>query len=166
MKDKHIINLLEENGLKDLSDTDIRLVEAHVERCAECRREYEAAKVSSILLKTRAAQTLEPPPFFETRVLSAWRERQAAAAKPIVDKIRQMWQDTKILVTGLATSVAMLAVLAFIVSQMTNAPVFQASADDNYSVESVVFDRQESPADDLNDDQLLQEIYESDDLEN
>jgi predicted anti-sigma-YlaC factor YlaD len=161
MKDKHIINLLEENKIKDLSEADAAFIAAHVEQCADCRREYEAARVAQMVLKTRAAQTLEPPPFFEARVMNAWRERQAAP-KPVADRIRQMWQDTKILVSGLATSVAVLTILTFVVPQGASDTL---ASNDYYSLESVVFEHPDQPAD-LTDEQLLEEIYGSDDLEN
>lgn len=163
MKDEHIINLLEANKLKDLSDAEFRRVENHAAECAECRREYEAAKVSSLFLRTRAAQTLEPPPFFEARVMNAWRAQQAAL-KPVADRLRQMWQDAKILVSGLAASVAMLLILTFVVPQTSDTTQLQASPADYYSAESVVFDLPEAPAD-FTDAQLFQAIYADDDSE-
>jgi predicted anti-sigma-YlaC factor YlaD len=163
MKDKHIINLLEENKFKDLSPEDRALIEEHIADCADCRRGFEAAKVSGIILRTRAAETLEPAPFFEKRVMAAWRERQRAAIKPVADRIRQMWQDAKILVSGLATGVAVLTVLAVFSPQANSS--LTAHAADYYSVESVVLGQQDATAE-ITDEQLLEEIYGSEDLEN
>jgi len=164
MNDEHIINLLDEEKFRDLSGAEIRSIEDHARSCADCAREYEAAKVAALVLRERAAQTIEPTPFFETRVLAAWREKQAAL-QPVVNRLRQWWQDTKILVSGLATAVMLLMVLTFIAPQVSNNAPLQASAIDYYSVESLVFERPE-PSVDLTDAQLLEEIYGSDELEN
>jgi hypothetical protein len=164
MKDEHINNLLDENRFEDLSETELRQIEAHIGGCADCGYQYEAAKIASLILRERVTQTIEPTPFFEARVLRAWREKQATL-EPVTSRLRQLWQDTKILVSGLATAVALLMVLTLFIPQNTAVTPLQALIIDDYSVESIVFDRQDAP-DDLTDTQLLDEIYGDDDLEN
>ncbi|HLA96655.1 MAG TPA: zf-HC2 domain-containing protein [Pyrinomonadaceae bacterium] len=164
MKDKHIGDLIQENRIKDLSDADTTFVEAHMKQCPRCRMEFEAARIASVLLESRAAQTLEPSPFFEARVMNAWRERQAALM-PLADRLWQAWNDTKLLVSGLATSLAVLLVLTFAGPGIRNDALLQASADDPYSAESILFAHQEV-AGDLTDVDLLTEIYGDDDTEN
>ena len=164
MKDKHIVNLLDEKKLKELSADERERIETHVAECAACRSEYEAARVAHLVLKTRASQTLEPTPFFEARVMNAWRERQAAL-KPVGDRIRQMWQDAKLLISGLTTSVALLAVMSLVVPQAANdAGSMYASTNDYYTVESLVFEGQEMP-EEITDGQLFEAIY-GDETEN
>lgn len=163
MKDDHIINLLEENKLKDLSEDKTRQIEAHIKECVDCRREFGAAKVALTILRERAAHALEPTPFFEARVMNALRERQAT--RPVSNRLWQMWQDAKLLVSGLGTSVAMLLILTFVVSQNTSSTDFQATVSDQYSVESIVFDSPEG-TENLTDSELIQTIYSPEETEN
>ena len=164
MKNKHIIDLIQESRIKDLSDADRAFVEAHIEQCPGCSMEYEAAKISSVLLENRAAQTLEPSPFFEARVMNAWRERQSAL-KPVGDRLWQAWSDTKLLFSGLATSVAVLLVLTFAGPEISDDASVQASIDEPFSAESILFTQPEA-AGDLTDVDVLTEIYGDDDTEN
>src|SRR2546423_6902841 len=77
MRDEHIKATLDGTPLDRMSESELAAVRSHAEGCEECRRAFEAARVSSLLLKERAAETLEPSPFFQTRVLAALRERQS-----------------------------------------------------------------------------------------
>jgi predicted anti-sigma-YlaC factor YlaD len=163
MNDGHIINLLDEKKFSDLSETEIQTIEAHIENCVSCRSEYEAAAIASVLLRERAAVTIEPPPFFETRVLNAWRERQAELM-PAAERLRQMWQDVKLLVSGLTAAVAALLAVTFFVPQINGDAPLRASFTDYYTVESVIFERPSIP-ENLSDEQLLGEIYGGDELE-
>jgi hypothetical protein len=108
MRDKHIINLIEEKPLNDLSATEIAQINAHMTHCAECRLAFEAAIVSSRLLRERAEAIVEPAPFFQTRVLSAIRERSLS---PEPFGFWTLWRVARVLVASMAASVMILAAL-------------------------------------------------------
>ena len=73
MKESHIVNLLESRSVASLSVAELEMVEVHTAGCSECLVAYRAAQASLSLLQERAAVVVEPPPFFETRVMAAIR---------------------------------------------------------------------------------------------
>ena len=81
MKDNHIIDLLDNRPLSSLSMAELDQLEAHTAACPDCLRAYESARASLQLIRERASVMVEPPPFFETKVLAAIRE-QNRVAKP------------------------------------------------------------------------------------
>ena len=87
MKDNHIINLLEERPLGNLSASELDMVKAHTAGCSNCLHAYEAAQASLLLLQERASAIVEPPPFFQTKVMAAIREQNLApkAARVLED---------------------------------------------------------------------------------
>ena len=82
MKDKHIIDILENAPLADLTESESTLIRTHVEGCATCHRAYQAAQLSALLIKERTTEAIDPSPFFHTRVMAAWREQQAVERAP------------------------------------------------------------------------------------
>jgi predicted anti-sigma-YlaC factor YlaD len=52
-------------------------IEAHGANCPDCREAYVAAIAAQELIGARAAQVIEPSPFFATRVMAVIRERGA-----------------------------------------------------------------------------------------
>src|ERR1044071_95394 len=78
MKDNHIINLLESRSLASLSAAELGMVQAHTAGCSECLLAYQAAQASLSLLQQRASVVVEPPPFFQTKVMAAIREQNLA----------------------------------------------------------------------------------------
>jgi Putative zinc-finger len=80
MRENHIINLLEERPLGSLSVAELDIVKAHIATCSECLRAYVAAQASLLLLQERASVIVEPPPFFQTKVMAAIREQKLAEA--------------------------------------------------------------------------------------
>ncbi len=161
MKDTHIISLLESVPLAGLSDSEMAIVRAHTADCLECRRAFEAAQISALLLRERAAEEIEPSPFFQTKVLAALRERQAATEES-ASSLWRLWKATGALVSGMAVTVAALAVFTFVAPSPESAPQDAASTFDSYSVEEVILSRGDLPNDDLSYDQVLAAIYESD----
>ena len=162
MKDNHILDLLDYAPLANLSESDLRTIRVHVETCAECNRAFEAAQVSALLLKERADEAAENSatanPFFQTRVLAAWREQQAGNRVPA---FRRLWNATGALVASMAATTAALAVLTFMapssdtLNQQTVALV-------PYSAETVVLD-QDQVDNQMTDDQVLSAIYVDED---
>lgn len=153
MKDKHIIEVLDNASILSLSESDLSEVQAHVRDCVSCREAYEAARLSAVILQSRAHATIEPSPFFQTRVMAAWREQQAVESVPAMWRL---WNSAKALVSSMAVATAALAVLSF-VSPATPAVDQTASA---LSAESVIMGQ--SSDDQMTYEQVLNTIYEDD----
>ena len=111
MKDNHITDIIDNTPFVDLSDSELQTIHAHAATCVACERAFAAASIASLLIKERtseaAQQTLNANPFFETRVLAAWREQQAA---PGDWSFRRLWSATGAIVASMAATTAALAV--------------------------------------------------------
>ena len=161
MRDQHIIGILEGAPLTQLGERELSTVRAHAEVCAGCRRAYDAAQVASLLLRERAARTFEPSPFFQTRVLAALRERQAALPEAL--SFGRLWRAAGALVSSLATAVVLLGGLTlFGLRPTTDATQQTASSADPYSAEAVLFEQAELSDEEINYGQVYSTIYESD----
>ena len=161
MKDEHVISILESTPLATLDESDLSQVRAHASICGSCRKAYEAAEVSSLLLKARANETFEPSPFFQTRVLAALRERQAENQTWAWSRL---WRTAGGLASSMVATVATLAILTFVVPGTQTAesqnPAPFANA---YSAEAVVLDENAAPDDQLSDSDVLATLYDADD---
>jgi predicted anti-sigma-YlaC factor YlaD len=159
MKDEHITNMIDNTPLALLGESELVAIRAHTGACPECRRAFEAAQVSALLLRERAAETFEPSPFFQTRVMAALRERRAATE---TSALRRLWQATGALVSSMAVTVAALALLTFIgpSHQPPTAQQQLASATDSYSAEEVIFDQDNLPAGQMSYGQVLTTLYD------
>ena len=157
MRDEHIKKLLDEAPLASLGAAELAAVRAHTDSCAECRRAFEAARASSLMLKARAAESFEPSPFFQTRVLAALRERRAAEEGWT---LARLWKTAGLLVSSMAATVAALAVFTFVAPEQ--APAQEIAAGGTYSAETLIFDE---GADDeqMTYEQVLSSLYESED---
>lgn len=151
MKDKHIIDVLDNSPIMSLSESQLSEIQAHVRDCGSCREAYEAARVSAIVLQSRAQATIEPSPFFQTRVMAAWRERQAVESVPAMWRL---WGSAKALVSTMAVTTAALAVLSFVM------PATPASdqAVSELSAESVIMGQ--ASDEQMSYEQVLATIYE------
>jgi hypothetical protein len=152
MKVEHIIEILNSASLKNLSSEQLKIVQTHVRDCASCEIAYQAARVSSLVIKERAQINMEPSPFFQTRVMAAWREGQAAENTPVLSRF---WKSAGALVSSMAVTTAALAAFSFIVP----APVSTATDETAtaYSAESVLLGQ--SADDQMSYDQVLSTIY-------
>lgn len=161
MKDAHIISILESGPFTSLSESDLATVRAHVTRCEGCRRAYRAAQISALLVKERAAQEVEPSPFFQAQVMAALRERQAST-ETSVSSLWRLWKATGALVSGMAVTVAALAVLTLFAPSLESTQQDMTSAVGAYSAEEVMLAPGDlAEEDDLSYDQVLTTIYES-----
>jgi anti-sigma-K factor RskA len=152
--------MLDDAPLSTFDEKELAALRSHAAVCAECRRAFEAAQVSSLMLKERAAETFEPSPFFQTRVLAALRERQAANEAWTLGRL---WKSAGLLVSSMAATVAALAALTFIAPQTATTPTELAAADNSYSAEAVILG-ESAPADEqMTDGQVLSTLYESED---
>ena len=154
MKDEHIIEILDSTPFTSLTEQQLMVVRAHVGNCVECDTAYRAAVVASVAIKERVHASFEPSPFFQTRVLAALRERQAAENVPV---LARLWRSAGALVSSLAVTTAALAALSFLVP----APASQINEQGltAYSAESVLLDQGNE---ELSYDQVLSAIYEDD----
>ena len=156
MKEKHITEILDNVSIVNLSESDLSEVHAHVEDCVSCRGAYEAARVSAVVLRSRAESTSEPSPFFHTRVMAALREQQAVENVPA---LLRLWGSAKALVSSMAVATVALAALSFVLPAPA-APALDQTAS-VYSAESVLL----GPANDdqMTYEQVMNTIYVDDD---
>jgi hypothetical protein len=156
MKEKHIIEILENSPLTGLTESELLVVRSHAESCLPCRSAYKAAQLSTLLIKQRAAETIEPSPFFQTRVLAALREQQANNNVPA---LWRLWKSAGALVSSLAVTTAALAAFSFLAPGAgTGTTQDTTAALSPYSAEAVVFN-QDQADDQMTDEQVLSAIY-------
>lgn len=154
MNQTHIIEILENSPLASLSESELLTVRSHAAECLSCRRAYEAAQLSTLLIKERAAETIEPSPFFQTRVLAALREQQA---NNNVSLFSRLWKSAGALVYSMAVTTAVLAALSFLTPGAGNQTTQEAFFHP-YSAEAVVFN-QDQGEDQMTYEQVLSAIY-------
>jgi len=159
VKDKHIIDILENAPFADLTQSESTLIRAHVEDCATCHRAYQAAQLSALLIKERTAEAIEPSPFFHTRVMAAWREQQAVERAPALGRL---WKSAGAFVSSLAVTTAALAAFTFLAPSSGTLTLQDATVALNpYSAEAVVLDQNQSE-DQMTYEQVLSTIYAND----
>ena len=154
MKETHIIDILDGSPLAGLTESELRTVRSHAEGCLPCRRAYEAAKLSTLVIKERAAETIEASPFFQTRVLAALREQQIN-----VPVFSRLWKLGGALVSSMALTTAALAALSFLAPGAGTGTTQETTATlSPYSAEAIVFN-QDQTDDQMTDEQVLSTIY-------
>ena len=153
MKDKCIIRLIEETTFARLSEADLTVISVHIETCVGCRDAFQAAQVSAVLLHERADAEIEPSPFFQTRVMARWRERQAEGEQWAWSRL---WRSAGALASSMAATVAALAVLTFVIPA-TEAGSQVTSLNGDFA-ERVLLDQSATLEDD-SEGQLLTTIY-------
>jgi hypothetical protein len=149
LKDKHIINLLENAPLAELGENELDVIKAHVTECEGCRHAYEAAQIASLLLKQRVAEAFEPSPFFQTRVLAEVREQFAEEGWSLI----RLWRSAGALASAMAVTVATLGILTFMIPSNTGTQEMSSA----YSPEAIILQQSE-----LSDDQVLTTLYGAD----
>jgi anti-sigma-K factor RskA len=154
MKDKHIIDVLDNTSIASLSESQLSEVQAHARECVSCREAYEAARLTGAVLQSRAQTKIEPSPFFQTRVMAAWREQQSVESVPAM---LRLWRSTRALVSSMAVTTAALAALTFMLPAQTTPSTDQTAS--MLSAESVIL----GSDDQVSYEQVLSTIYEDDD---
>jgi hypothetical protein len=156
MKDNHIIEILEGKSFAELSASDRDVIKSHIGVCVSCHSAYEAAQLSSLILKERAQTLIEPTPFFQTRVMAAWREQQATENVPA---LLRLWNSSRALVSSMALTTAALGALSFVL------PATQSQSYDDtvpaYTAESIIFDQ--GGDEPLSYEQVMSTIYSDED---
>lgn len=164
MKESHIITIIEQRCVGGLCEAEITEIEIHVADCADCRRAYKAAQVSDRLVRARAAETIEPSPFFNTRVMAALRERELS---PELPALLRMWKAAGSLVSAMAAVVVILIGLTVFGTGTDPQlpPTEMAVSQSMFSPEYVVFEQGEGADDSLAYDQVLTTVYDSEDVD-
>jgi hypothetical protein len=137
MKNEHITDLLDRETVSRLSSDELSAVHTHIAACADCKRAFDAASTSEVMLRTRAAQVVEPPQFFSTRVMAAVRERRLESDQL---SISGLWRAARGLITGMAALVIVLGgfTIADTLSQSDSSTASVGSSN-SYSAERVLF---------------------------
>lgn len=159
MRNEHVISILESKPLGELNENELAQIHAHFLICESCRQAYEAAQVSEILLKERAAEILQPSPFFQTRVLAALRERRSENESWAWSRL---WRTAGGLASSMVATVATLAILTFVVPG-TPGVDSQGPALNPYSTEAVVLNENTPSDDQLSNNDVYATLYETDD---
>lgn len=154
MNDKHITEILDNTALAALSPSELEEIRAHVRECEPCGEAFAAAQLSALVIQERAQAVIEPSPFFQTRVLAALREQQAAESVPA---FRRLWNSARGLVSSMALATVALAAFSFVVTAPATAPTDQTAS--ALSAESVILGQD---VDDLTYEQVMNAIYEDD----
>jgi anti-sigma factor RsiW len=156
MKENHIVNLLESRSLGSLSVAELEMIQAHTTACSECLLAYQAAQASLRLLQERASVTVEPSPFFQTKVMAAIRERKLAPKRL---GFLNVWQTARPVVASMGAFVAMLLALTFFNSfEPPTAPSDLASVNDS-APEWVIVDS-DDVGDEMTYSQALTVLYD------
>jgi hypothetical protein len=158
MKDNHIIDLIENRSFASFNESERTAIQAHTANCLSCARAYEATQIASSLLTARASEVVEPSPFFHTRVLAALRERQKE-----IPVFKRLWQTAGALVSSMTATVALLAVLSFIIPGTQTSTTAQASASNGYSAEEVILNQNDLQDEQASDAQVLTTLYGAED---
>lgn len=165
MKNEHILDILDEKAFAELGEAEMSFLKAHAARCADCFQAFEAARLSSVLLRTHAAAPLEPPPFFQTRVMANLREKQAKI-NPFA-ALARLWKASASLVVMMMAFVAVLVALTIFAPLNTASAgsSAQASAFDGDSTDMVIINDR-LPGREPTNEQVFQIIYASSTAEN
>lgn len=158
MKNNHILDILDEKAFADLSVEEIKSIDAHNAFCDDCRRQFAAAKVSSVLLRS-TSEIYAPPPFFTARVMANIRSKQMAV-NPLA-ALGRMWKASKTVVGAMTAAVFVLIILTVFapdINQVTaaaNNDIFN-----NYSTEMVILNEKIQTREPTNE-QIFQIVYGS-----
>ena len=153
---KHITEILDRASIASLSESELNELRAHVLECMTCRDAYEAARLSAVVIQSRAQAVIEPSPFFQTRVMAALREQQAVESVPAM---LRLWRAAKALVSTMAVTTAALAFVSFMQPSQTTPMTDQTAS--AYSAYSVIMDQDAD--DQMSYEQVLSTIYDDDD---
>ena len=155
MNGEHITHVLDNAALATLSSRELEEIRAHARNCEVCRTAFAAAQISAVMIKERTQVAIEPSPFFQTRVMAAWREQQAAESVPAIVRL---WRSSRALVSSMALATVALGALSFMVSAPATTTLDQTALS-AYSAESVIFQDND---DQLSYDQVINAIYTDD----
>lgn len=157
MKSKHITKILDQTAFAELSEANKTVISKHIIDCDGCRKAFESARVSHLLMKSKAvAEIPSPSPFFQAKVMNAWRERQLPR-RP-VEAFRRWWQASAVPVFMMLVTLGVLISLTFLAPQSsTEDSTAEVTNFRLYTTEGVILN-QRAPRN-LTNEQLFQLIY-------
>jgi hypothetical protein len=120
-------------------------IRSHAEGCGNCRAAYESWLIAGSLIKCRSAETLEPSPFIETRIMAAIREARDRARPAFLAVV---WQKAGMVLASIVAVVVILASLTLIAGRAPAGTVAQDVSSSSYSAEQVVMGDPGSALDD------------------
>ena len=154
MKDRHILEILDEKNFAELEGDELATLKAHCAECAGCRKAFEAARISAVLLNARAETApVEPSVFFQSKVLSALREKQNL--RNPLEAFRRWWQVSYSLVCSMLFFVITLALLTLLAPKPDSAQA--ASNGYLYTTDAVILNQ--NPPPNITTEQALEVIY-------
>src|SRR5262249_44374709 len=140
----------------DHADGNARLaILAHCEKCIECRQWLEAAALTTSLIRARAAEEMEPSPFFRTRVLAAIRD---CGSDTIRRQTERMWRSSRAIVASMFVVVFVLVALNLLAPK----PVAQIAGGDlrpRDSFERIVIDDNPAADESITSGQVLDTVF-------
>ena len=156
MKSKHITEIIDRTAFADLSEQDRTIVLSHIKDCSNCRQSYEAARLSAVLLKSEnIVPQVSPSPFFQAKVMNAWRERQIPR-RP-VEAFRRWWQASAMPVSMMVIAMVVMILLTLIAPQANSESSQEVSSFNLYTTDGVIMD-QRLPRD-LTNEQIFEVVY-------
>lgn len=161
MNHQQIKKIIDRTKFENLSKVDLAEIERHVAGCQNCERAFQAARIYSVLLNAQTAvEMFEPSPFFQAKVLNAWREKQLIQ-KPLAAFYR-WWQASAALVFLMMMSVAGLITLT-VFAPNSNAGEAQVGMPDFnlYPTDAVILNQK--PSQNLTRGQILEVLDETGD---
>jgi predicted anti-sigma-YlaC factor YlaD len=158
MRDEHIIKLIEGRSIEGLTAAERQMIEAHADECTACRRAFDVAGIAARLLHERAAVAVEPPSFFQTKVLAAIREKGQESFG-----LRKMWLAARAMLASMAMLVVLLTGFSYYTGDIESRPndTSQLISDLNLDPDELLLSGQENLADgDVSDSQVLTDLYQ------
>lgn len=144
MKTTHIIKILEQTDYSKLSVEDLIYIRNHTPDCQKCRQAVEAARITSALLKNTAlSEAPKPSPYFQSKVLNAWREKENNANPPA---FRRWWQASAALVFTMFLAVGGLILFTVLAQTNDRAANEKNSTGYNlYTADSIILNQKAPP---------------------
>lgn len=140
MKKRHIKEILDLFDFNQIPEPDLLAIHNHIAVCDDCRRSFRAAELTSLMLKKAAFETLVPSPFFQAKVLNAWREKQNLP-KPVA-AFRRWWQASAAPVSMMVlTVVGLIGVSIFAPVSESDDSQARQSNDYLYTTEAVILNQ-------------------------
>lgn len=158
MRDEHIAKLLDTAPLDKLSEVELSLIREHTAQCAACRQSFHAAQISLRLLRERTSATIEPSPFFKTRVMAAIRAKETKLEPSLFSRV---WKAAGLVLCSMAAIVVMLVALTvFQKSDQTAINSVERVGNSNRDLTDwIVFGADTPATDETTDGQILTDIY-------
>lgn len=162
MRGKHIQWMLNQRGVNNLSESERARVEAHIADCPACLHAYKTMQLSAFFLRARAAETTEPSPFFNKRVMATIKVKEFSLEP---SALVRMWRAAGALVSAMAMLVVILAALTLFSGDGGPQAQVAEAGQNIYSPEYVVLEPDDSAGEGLPYDIVLATMYDSEETD-